>query len=206
MKLLRKTNFLALGILLFSYLPASFAMEPHNQNPNHNQPSHVSQFLNYAKNKANSALSCIGKTIKSDLGLEAQNSSEPNSLVKDLGAACRLLCYGILAEQAVGYIISKLIPINDLPPQFKEGKHPSFVHGVIVAPLIEEMIFTYGILNILGHEQLLGPTYGSIATSALFGATHYHENPKRWATQATLIAAKYFFTHRYYSSKKIQWQ
>jgi hypothetical protein len=195
---LEKISLMALSLLLlFGCAPLSIAMEIENQDRNQKRSSLRINCFNYAKSKTASALRSIYKTIKSDLGLELQKQDEPYSLVKDVGAACRLVCYSWAAKKAVLYLASKLISLDAVPTQFKSGECPSVFGAVIAGPLIEEMIFTYGISNILGSK------YGPIVTPLIFGACHYNENPKRWALDAALCAAPSFFRTRHFHSKKL---
>lgn len=70
-------------------------------------------------------------------------------------------------------------------PVANKGSFPfsssEIFNAVILAPFLEELIFTYGINNILG------PKYGPAITPVLFGAAHFHKGET--LSEGTIIAA-----------------
>ncbi len=175
---MRKMYLMTLNLLfLFGHAPQQFAME-------------------YVKNKISSALSLSTKTIKSDLGFVQPKVAQPSSLTKDFITGCRLACYGFAANMAVSYLTSKLIPLSSLPPQFEKGKEPSFVSSIIIAPIVEEIVCTYGI------SRLFGEKYGQVIVPLIFGGMHYHDDPKRWAFNIAMTGCTSFLHIRNFHSKE----
>jgi membrane protease YdiL (CAAX protease family) len=182
------------------------------QGLNRIKPSLLTNFVNNAKNKTVSLFNGVYNTVKSDLGFGPQN--ERYSFEKDIDVGCRLFAYSLLTKIAVNYLLSKIMPLDNLPLHYidflpensnavnynlSDNLPPNFmdiVNQCIVTPFGLETIFTWWI------PQKLGPKYGSIIGLMLYGAIHYKNDPKACAIKAIVVAAGSIPKYLHARSKK----
>lgn len=155
--------------------------------------------INNVKNKTAYAFNSIVDTVKSDLGFaDEKKNKEPYSLVKDIAAGCRLYCYTYATRMTLNYLLNKINFLDDMPPQFEKHEKPNALLAIAVAPVIEELVFTDGLANVmLANSPLQLPVAAQTLVPLLFGALHYHDNPKRWALNIMYLSPMSFYNIRY---------
>ncbi len=104
--------------------------------------------------------SSLFDTIKSDLTLDQQPSTtDQDSLLK----ACRVATYCLATEICINALLKYYFPARPTTKQF--DCVPSWFRVVIVAPIWEEVVFTYA-------PSLLMGNYAQIIAPVIFGALH----------------------------------
>jgi hypothetical protein len=91
------------------------------------------------------------------------------SLQKTLGTTAHITCTSLGVQMALRTMLAGKVSIQ---PQFENRDKPNAFYAILIAPALEELIFTYGISNILG------PRYGPIITPILFASLHDHTDMK----------------------------
>lgn len=116
--------------------------------------------------------SSIIETIKSDFLTKKKEDAKKSEslLLVTIQRGSRLYLYNFIIIYTFFKCITIITPFDSLPKQFV--KQPSFFDIVIVAPVLEETVFTYFLPRLL--------PCGIIATPIIFGLAHYHAHPKRW--------------------------
>lgn len=181
-------------LVLFFLLPAVLGNITAMEDDQKNQLN----IINYAKGKTALILNSIFDTVKSDLGLSDKKNNEPYSLVKDIAAGCRLYCYTYATRMTLRYLLNKINFLDDMPPQFEKHEKPNALLAIAVAPVIEELVFTDGLANVmLANSPLQLPVAAQTLVPLLFGALHYHDNPKRWALNIMYLSPMSFYNIRY---------
>jgi membrane protease YdiL (CAAX protease family) len=101
-------------------------------------------------------------------GKEDQITS--SSWLTILQCGIRLYLYQIIICCVLLMCAKRLTSFDNLPNQF--ASKPSFLGIVLLAPIIEEIIFTYSLPRLL--------PYGNLITPIIFGYIHFHTHPRKW--------------------------
>ncbi len=105
----------------------------------------------------------------------SKNSSP--SLWNDMKVGLRLLAYNkiftILAAKVI-LSLHKNFDVKTSPPQF--AQMPGFSTMVFIGPVIEELIFTYGLNGMI--KFVAGPIASQIIVPTLFALGHTHQSPE----------------------------
>ncbi len=133
-------------------------------------------------------------TIKSDLNIGKpdvqSDTNHPNSFFDNAVKTCRVVTYCIAARYCVGILTANIFPAPPGSKQFESVTNSFLLYGIMVAPIWEECIFTYGAQKIMGN-------YSRICAPLLFGIIHYSPAyDKNYLIQVLAATATVNFVHQ----------
>ncbi len=133
-------------------------------------------------------------TIQSDLTInesDEQPTTGQNSLFKKALKACRVTAYCIIAKLCVGKLLDNYFPPSPNARQFDGLPYyeRSWFRSVVVAPILEESVFTYVTSELFG-------SYAQIIAPVLFGAGHLSSYDRNLNIHLFTVSALINFIHQ----------